>query len=298
MREALFAPHLEVVCVNMGVVCKRMNQLPMFHPHLPVAFATMAKIRDFLEALREACKKYKLGSTEVDQILCPDNMREPMYPEMGERPEFLGRTVEEVMRAYASGIAVVGTTRQRDGLKFPNYPDERMKERLREEGQVPIIQQREVMPSRGFRVVQSRAIEPGAPRTVLQVMVRNTNLVMAARSAISLVGGSRIHRSVFTPVPVKRGLERDRITGAAEPEYKSKRGYTVHALKAMAGHPIWDMTRMTPEKVQEILGPMTKEQLEVKIQQANMVIQTYKSQLDGYESDDVARRERTTSERA
>ena len=49
------------------------------------------------------------------------------------------------MRAYASGIAVVGTTRQRDGLKFPNYPDERMKERLREEGQVPIIQQREVI---------------------------------------------------------------------------------------------------------------------------------------------------------
>ena len=30
-------------------------------------------------------------------------MREPMYPEMGERPEFLGRTVEEIMRAYASG---------------------------------------------------------------------------------------------------------------------------------------------------------------------------------------------------
>ena len=101
----------------------------------------------------------------MDQIVCPDNMREPMYAEMGERPEFLGRTVEEVMRAYASGIAVVGTTRQRDGLKFPNHPDERMKERLREEGQVPIIQQREVMPSRGFRVVQSRAVEPGAPRT-------------------------------------------------------------------------------------------------------------------------------------
>ena len=77
---------------------------------------------------------------------------------------------------------------------------------------------------------------------------------------------------------VKRGLERDRITGAAEPEYKSKRGYTVHAAKAMAGHPIWDMTRMTPEKVQEMLGPMTKEQLEAKIQQANTVIQTYKSQ--------------------
>ena len=55
---------------------------------------------------------------------------------------------------------------------------------------------------------------------------------------------------------------------------------------------------MTPEKVQEILGPMTKEQLEIKIQQANTVIQTYKSQLDGYESDDVARRERATSERA
>ena len=157
-------------------------KLPMFHPHLPVAFATLAKIRDFLEALREACKKYKLGSTELDQIVCPDNMREPMYPEMGEMPELLGRTVEEVMRSYASGLAVVGTTRQRDGLKFPNYPDEKMKERLREEGQIPIIQQREVMPSRGFRVVQSRAVEPGAPRTVLQVMVRNTNLVMAARS--------------------------------------------------------------------------------------------------------------------
>ena len=97
---------------------------------------------------------------------------------------------------------------------------------------------------------------------------------------------------------VTRGLERDRTTGAAEPEYQSKRGYTVHAPKAMAGHPIWDMTRMTPEKVQEVLGPMTKEQLEVKIQQANTVIQTYKSQLDGYESDDVAWRERETSERA
>ena len=71
-ERGAIAPNLEVVCVNMGVVCK-MNQLPMFHPHLPVAFATMAKIRDFLEALREACKKYKLGSTEVDQI-----MREPM----------------------------------------------------------------------------------------------------------------------------------------------------------------------------------------------------------------------------
>ena len=69
-----------------------------------------------------------------------------------------------------------------------------MKERLREEGQVPIIQQREVMPSRGFRVVQSRAVEPGAPRTVLQVMVRNTNLFMAARSAIALVGGSSSRR--------------------------------------------------------------------------------------------------------
>ena len=172
----------------------------MFHPHLPTAFAVLAKIRHFLEALREACKKYKLGSTEVDQITCPDNMREPMYPEMGERAEFLGRTVEEIMRTYASGIAVVGTTRQRDGLKFPNYPDEKMKERLREEGQVPIIQQREVMSVRGLRVVQSRAVEPGAPRTVLQVMVRNTNLVMAARSAIALVGGSRIHRSIFTPV--------------------------------------------------------------------------------------------------
>ena len=55
VREALFAPNLEVVCVNMGVVCKHINQLPMFHPHLPVAFATLAKIRDFLEALREAC---------------------------------------------------------------------------------------------------------------------------------------------------------------------------------------------------------------------------------------------------
>ena len=95
-----------------------------------------------------------------------------------------------------------------------------------------------------------------------------------------------------------RGLERDRITGAAEPEYKSKRGYTVHAAKAMAGHPIWDMTSMTPEKVQEIPGPLTKEQLEVKIQQANTVIQTYKSQLDGYESDDVARREKATRESA
>ena len=51
----------------------------------------------------------------------------------------------------------------------------------------------------------------------------------------------------------------------------------MHAPKAIAGHPIWDMTSMTPEKVQEILGPMTKEQLEVKIQQANTVIQTYKS---------------------
>ena len=195
------------------------------------------------------------------------------------------------MRAYASGIAVVGTTRQRDGLKFPNYPDEKMKERLREEGQVPIIQQREVMP---FRVVQSTPVELGAPRTVLQVMV----MVMAARSAIAQVGGSTIHRSAFMPVSVTRGLERDRTTGAAEPEYKSKRGYTVHAPKAMAGHPIRDMTSMKSEKVQEILGAMTKEQLEVKIQQANTVIQTYKSQLDGYESDDVARRERATSERA
>ena len=97
-------------------------------------------------------------------------------------------------------------------------------------------------------------------------MVRNTNLVMAARSAI-VVGGSRIHRSIFTPVSVTRGLERDRTTGAAEPEYKSKRGYSVHApKKVIAGHFIWNMTSMMPEKVQEILGPMTKEQLEVKIQ--------------------------------
>ena len=248
VREALFAPNLEVVCVNIGIVCKHMNQLPMFHPHLPAAFAVLAKIRDFLEALREACKKYKLGSTEVDQISCPDNMREPMYPEMGERPEFLGRTVEEVMRAYASGIAVVGNIRQRDGLKFPNYPDEEMKERLREEGQIPIIQQREVMPVRGFGVVQSRAIEPGAPQTVLQVMVRNTNLVMAARSAIALVGSSRIHRSIFTPVSVTRGLARHRRTGEPEPEFKSKRGYTVHKPKTIEGHPIWDMASMTTEK--------------------------------------------------
>ena len=36
---------------------------------------------------------------------------------------------------------------------------------------------------------------------------------------------------------------------------------------------------------------MTKEQLETKVQQANTVIQTYKS-VDGYESDDLAKRER------
>ena len=141
-------------------------------------------------------------------------------------------------------------------------------------------------------------MEPGAPRTVLQVMVRNTNLVMAARSAIALVGGSRIHRSIFTLVSVARGLEKDRRTGEEEPEFKSKRGYTVHRPKTIDGHPIWDMTSMTAEKVQEVLSPMTKEQLETKIQQANTVIQTYKSRVDRYDSEDIAKRERTTSERA
>ena len=75
---------------------------------------------------------------ELDEIRCGDALKEPMYPDMGERPEFMPRTPEEVMRTYASGLAVVGNERQRGALRFPNFPTEDMKKAIREEGNLPM----------------------------------------------------------------------------------------------------------------------------------------------------------------
>ena len=55
-------------------------------------------------------------------------------------------------------------TRQRDALKFPNYPTAEMRERMRSEQQVPVIKQKEVMPvelrSAAVEGSQARSPEP------------------------------------------------------------------------------------------------------------------------------------------
>ena len=85
-REALYLSNLEISCVN------HLNKMPMFHPRLPAAFAVLAKIRNFLEAVRVACRgEYKLGFTEIV-------LKEPMYPDMGERPEFVASRRDERTR--------------------------------------------------------------------------------------------------------------------------------------------------------------------------------------------------------
>ena len=60
-----------------------------------------------------------------------------MHPDMGERPEFMPRTPEEVMRTYASGLAVVGNERQVGALRFPNFPTAEIRKRSERKGIYP-----------------------------------------------------------------------------------------------------------------------------------------------------------------
>ena len=96
----VFAPTLEIACANLKVVVEHLNRMPMIHPHMPLAFASLCKIRDYFQAVLLACQQYGFGSMEFDEIRCGDAPKEPMYPDLGEAPEFMPRTPEEVMRTY------------------------------------------------------------------------------------------------------------------------------------------------------------------------------------------------------
>ena len=58
---------------------------------------------------------------QFDEIRCGDGLKEPMYPNFGERPEFMPRTPEEVMRTYASGLDLVGNERKKGGHQQSNH---------------------------------------------------------------------------------------------------------------------------------------------------------------------------------
>ena len=214
----VFAPTLEIACANLKVVVEHLNRMPMIHPHMPLAFASLCNIRDYFQAVLLACQQYGFGSKELDEIRCGEALKEPMYPEMGERPEFMPRTSEEVMRTYASGLAVVGNERQKDALRFPNFPTEEMKKAIQEEGNVPAVELKVQMPVEGYRVLQSVTTGDEFPLTFLRVRVGKTTPIMATREAISLLGTSGLKDPTTPPVPLVRGLTRDREEGGLHGE--------------------------------------------------------------------------------
>ncbi|CAE7922117.1 unnamed protein product, partial [Symbiodinium necroappetens] len=75
---------------------------------MPMSFAILSKVRNYITALMKAMTDYGLGTVPLELLECSEAFRQPMYPGASERPKFISKTVDEVMRAYASGIAIVG----------------------------------------------------------------------------------------------------------------------------------------------------------------------------------------------
>ena len=231
---------------------------------MPLAFASLCKIRGYFQAVLLACQQYGFGSKELDEIRCGKALKEPMYPEMDERPEFMPRTLEEVMRTYASGLAVVGNERQKDTLRFPNFPTEEMRKGA----------------DAGRRIPRTAITTGGEfPLTFLRVHVGKTTPIMATREAISLLGTSGLKDPAMPPVPLVRGLTRDREEGGLRGEETPRdqaleegRGYTrVDFSKRvrMHGRPVWEFEKMNPSKLRETISTMSVDELTGKLQQAS-----------------------------
>ena len=128
------------------------------------------------------------------------------------------------------------------------------------------------------------------PLTFLRMQVGKTTPVAAAREAISLLGTTGLKDPTLPPVPLARGLARDRAEGGMqEPDSpramarEEHRGYTrVDFSKKVRvkGRAIWKFEKMEPPKIRETIDSMSKEDLTAKIQQASTMIQVLEAELE------------------
>ena len=227
---------------------------------------------------------------ELDETRCGDALKEPMYPDMGERPEFMPRTPKEVRRTYASRLAVVGNERQVGALRFPNFPSAEMKKAVREEGNLPMVEIKEQMPAAGYRVLQSVTTGDKFPLTFLRMQVGKTTPLAAAREAISLLGTTGLKDPTLPAVSLARGLARDRAEGGMQapdsPRAMAReehRRYTRYRLLQEAkaqGASHLGVRENGASKIRETIDSMSKEDLTAKIQQASTMIQVLKAELE------------------
>ena len=200
----------------------------------------------------------------------------------------------------ASGLALVGNERQKGALRFPNFPTEEMRKSIREEGNLPIFEVKERMPVAGYRVLQSVTTGDEFPLTFLRVQVGKTIPVAATREAISLLGTTGLKDPTRPPVPLARGIARDREEGGmqqpdaprtvAREDYRGYVRVDFSKKVRLAGQPIWEFEKMEPSKVRETVETMSKEDLTAKIQQASTMIQVLKTELGPLKAEDQGRR--------
>ena len=179
----------------LAQACRALNATPMLRPHLPYAFAVIAKLRNFVMALVQACKEYGLGTKAFELVDCPRQWKEPFSATAGERPEFFPRSLVEVLRTHASALAVVGTNAEKASLSYDaaiGYQrtmvgEEEVGKQLAEH------MMEENIPDRCYRLV--KIVDQQEDRVFLQLAIHPTEQVISSRAVLAVTGGEFHGRS-------------------------------------------------------------------------------------------------------